>query len=76
METSKQKTPLKKKPLTDYGKYSNLAFQMLGTILLGVFIGIKLDKWTGFKFPVFTFFLTILSVVLAIYVSVKDVLKK
>jgi len=48
---------------------------MLAIILLGVWGGIKLDEWIKFEFPVFTVVLSMVSVVLAIYYVVKDLLK-
>lgn len=59
-----------------YAKYTNLGFQMLFVILLGVFGGIKLDEIiTALTFPVFTVSFSILSVVLSIYIAIKDLLK-
>ena len=49
--------------------------QMLAIILLGVFGGIKLDEWLDLGFPVFTLVFTLLSVILAIYYVIKDLLK-
>lgn len=65
----------KKKSLKNYAKYTSIAFQMLTIILLGVFGGIKLDEWLNLKFPAFTLILTLLSVILAIYYVIKDLLK-
>ncbi len=48
---------------------------MMAIIFLGVFGGIKLDKWLNISFPVFTVVLSILSVSLAIYIAIKDVIK-
>ena len=66
--------PLKKKKkyLASYAKYSSIGFQMLAIILIGVFGGIKLDQWLEMGAPVFTIILSILSVILAIYYAVKD----
>lgn len=66
----------KKKQLNSYARYSSLGFQMLAIILLGVFGGYKLDQWLEFEFPIFTLLLSMLSVILAIYYAVKDLLKK
>lgn len=70
-----EKQNQKKKPLEDYAKYSSIALQMLTIILIGVFGGIKLDEWLNLGFPVFTLILTLLSVILAIYYIIKDLLK-
>jgi F0F1-type ATP synthase assembly protein I len=65
----------KKKSLDNYVRYSNIAFQMLIIILIGVFGGIMLDKWIKLQFPVFTIILSILSVILSIYTVTRDLLK-
>ena len=65
-----------KKALNAYAKYSSIAFQMLVIILAGVFGGRELDKWIPLGFPVFTLFLSILAVILAIYYVIKDFLRK
>ncbi len=66
----------KKKLFDSYGRYSTIAVQMLVIILVGVFGGIELDKLLKLSFPVFTFVLSILSVILAIYYVIKDLIKK
>jgi len=75
--------PLKKKSrksqgnkgVRDFARYSGMAFQMIGIILIAVWGGIKLDKLTGFKTPVFTIVLSLLGVFAAIYTAVKDFIK-
>lgn len=52
-----------------------MAFQMVAIILLGTFGGFKLDEYLNWGFPVFTVLLSLISVILAIYISVKDLLK-
>ena len=65
----------KKPPLHNYAKYSSIALQMVVIILVGVFGGVKLDELLNLKFPVFTVILSLLSVALAIYYVIKDLLK-
>ena len=65
----------KKKALENYAKYSSIAIQMLAIILLGVFGGIKIDEWLNLQFPVFALILSILSVILAIFYVIKDLIK-
>ncbi len=74
----KEKTNLKlKNKVNQYLKYSNLAFQMIAIIMVGVFGGIKLDNLIQkIEFPLFTFVLTILGIILAIYYAIKDFMKK
>ena len=60
----------------NYAKYSSMVIQMGIIILLAVWGGVKLDKWLNLKVPVFTIMLSLLGVFAAIYLSVKDLLKK
>ncbi len=66
----------KRKQLASYAKYTGIAFQMIAIILVGVFGGVKLDKFLELKIPAFTVILSMLSVLLAIYYVIKDLLKK
>jgi F0F1-type ATP synthase assembly protein I len=74
-ENKENRKSKSRKYLDSYARYSSIAFQMLAIILVGVFGGIKLDEWLKLNFPVFTIALTVLSVILAIYYSVKDFIK-
>ena len=74
-QNQKNKQP-QNKGLNNFARYSGLAFQMIGIILLTTFGGIKLDKLTGWETPVFTIILSLLGVFAAIYVSIRDFLKK
>jgi F0F1-type ATP synthase assembly protein I len=65
-----------KNRLKDYAKYSSLAFQMMSIIVIGTFAGLKLDQYTNFKFPLFTLLLSLISVFSAIYIGIKDFIKK
>jgi F0F1-type ATP synthase assembly protein I len=64
-----------KPPLFQYARYSSLAFQMLVVILAGVFGGLQLDRLLNLKYPVFTVLLSLLSVILAIYQAIRDLIK-
>lgn len=76
MVQKKQTNPEKTaKSLSEYAKYSNLAFQMIAIILVGVFGGMKLDKWLKPSFPVFTVVLSFLSVIFALYYVLKDFIR-
>ena len=73
----KRKTPRKtdNKGIKDFARYSGIAFQMVGIILVTTWGGIKLDKLTGFGKPIFTIILSLLGVFAAIYTAVKDFIK-
>ena len=64
------------KPLDNYARYSSIALQMVVIILAGVFGGKKIDEYLQLKFPICTVFLSFISVGLAIYLVIKDLLKK
>jgi F0F1-type ATP synthase assembly protein I len=57
-------------------KYSNLAFQMIGVIVSTALGGKYLDKWLNTSFPVFTLVLVLFGVFAALYLVLKDLLKK
>ena len=63
------------KNLKEYARYSNLGMQMIVVILLGVFGGIKLDKWLHMEFPVFTVVLSFVGVILGIYIGLRDFIR-
>lgn len=51
-----------------------MAFQMMAVIAFGVFGGIKLDQLVQLNFPLFTIVLSLISVIVAIYLMIKDVI--
>ena len=61
--------------MAQVAKYSGMGFQMLATILIGTFIGVEADKYFRLHTPIFTIFGAILSVGIAMYVAVRDLLK-
>ena len=71
---SKQSSNRKQRPFDNYLKYSNIAFQLVAAILIGVFGGKRLDAWlhTG---QVFTIICSLLGVMAGLYLSVKDFIK-
>ena len=67
----------KKPEYNSMAKYSGMVFQMGAIIGLGVWGGIELDKhFPVAKFPLFTMSLSLLSVFAAMYLVIKDLLKK
>ena len=61
--------------LNNYVKYSGLAFQMGAIIGVATWGGVKLDATTGTD-PVFTIILSLLGVFTALYVILKDFIRK
>jgi ATP synthase protein I len=76
-QPQKKKNPKKteNKGVRDFAKYSGIAFQMIGIILVTTWGGIKLDEITGTAKPVFTIVLSLLGVFAAIYTVLKDFIK-
>jgi ATP synthase protein I len=66
-----------KKGVNAYAKYSGMGIQMIVIVAAGVFGGVKLDAWLRpGKFPLFTIFLTLFSIGGALYLFLKDFIKK
>jgi F0F1-type ATP synthase assembly protein I len=76
-----------KRPITDtkeeaarktnaWLQYSGMAFQMGIIILLGALAGRKLDSWAGSAKPWFTILFSLLAIAAALYLSLRDFLKK
>lgn len=66
---------LPSKPLKNFAKYGGMGIQMAAIMLLGIFGGIKLDELLGWKFPIFTIVLALVSVFAALYFVLKDLIK-
>ncbi len=69
-----EQEPVKK--ANNYLKYSSMAFQMVGSMLLGIFIGRWLDKITNNPKPYFTATLALVFTGAALYVTLRDFLSK
>ena len=55
-------------------RYSGLVFEMLGIIALGTFLGHKIDSNRNSGFPLWTIILSLLSIAIALYIVLKDLL--
>jgi len=62
--------------LKQVAKYSGIAVQMGVVIFLTTWGGTKLDKIVQLKQPVFTIILSLLGVFAAIYLAIKDFIRK
>jgi len=58
-----------------YARYSGVVFQMIITIIAGVYAGKKLDEYLNTNKPYFTLALTLLSLIAALYFLVRGLTK-
>lgn len=75
MQDSNEKNSEKKRQPNAFIRYSGMATQMAAIIVAGALGGIQLDKYLQTETPWFTGGLTILSVILAMYFAIKDLMK-
>ena len=61
------------KPANDYVRYSGMAFQLLALILIGVWLGGKLDAWQGNEKPIWTAVLSLVFVCAGMYQMYKAI---
>ena len=72
---SQEKTPNeKKKQRSAIAHYSGLGFQMLGIIAVGTWFGTWLDGENA-EFPIYTLIGSLLSVFIALFLVIRDVIK-
>ena len=69
--TEEQKEQIRKSAKS-YMKYTGMAFQIGGVILVGVLIGLKLDQYFETEQPLWTAGLALICTIGAIYVTIKD----
>ncbi len=66
----------KKSQLNNYAKYSGLGFQMMATLGIAVWGGIKLDKWLDLKFPAFTVALSCIALIGSLVIFIRSLPKE
>lgn len=77
MEPNANKKPDETRQRTSsYTQYSSIAFQMLGTIGLGVWGGMKLDQWQGNRTPGWTIGLSLLAIFASLYLFIRGLPKQ
>ncbi len=59
-----------------FAEYSGIAFQMLGTIGLGVFAGMKLDDYQQNKQPIWTIILSLTAIGASLYLFIRSLTSK
>ncbi len=67
-----QKHP-KKNSHRAYARFSGIAFQMVGIIFIGSFLGVKLDEKFPNEYNWFTIGLSLLSVILSIIIVIRNI---
>ena len=72
---NKSQRPRSQNQVNEYVKYSGLAFQMAALILLGYWLGQKIDGWLDLKIPVFTIVLILAFLVTSFYSLIKSLPK-
>ena len=77
MEGEKDDTSKKISPAKSSGilKYSGMATQMLGTILIFTYGGYKLDEWQQNKTPIWTLILSLTSIAASLYLLIRGITK-
>jgi len=70
---------ISKRPLTGkssgFLKYSGMAMQMLGTILVFTYAGFKLDEWQKSAIPIWTLILSLTSIGASLYLLIRGISK-
>ncbi len=74
-DTNPDKDPDPDRRPSAYVQYSSIAFQMLATIGLGVYAGMKLDQWQGNKLPGWTIGLSLTAIFASLYLFIRQLPK-
>jgi Mn2+/Fe2+ NRAMP family transporter len=57
-------------------RYAGLGAQFLVAIAIGIFVGLKIDEWLKFSFPLLVWLLPLLVIIGMIFKIIKDTDKK
>ena len=73
----KKKSQNSKPPdnLNQYSRYTGMAFQMIAAILLGLWIGMKIDDVMGNKTPVFAAITTLVFLLATLFLIIRSLTK-
>ena len=61
--------------LNQYSRYTGMAFQMIAAILLGLWIGMKIDDVMGNKTPVFAAITTLVFLLATLFLIIRSLTK-
>ncbi len=71
----KNQVPRSQNQFSEYVKYSGMGFQMAALILLGYWLGGKIDNWLDLTLPIFTIILILVFMSLSFYSLIKSLPK-
>lgn len=71
----KSQAPRSQNQFSEYVKYSGMGFQMAALILLGYWLGGKIDNWLDLTLPIFTIILILVFMSLSFYSLIKSLPK-
>lgn len=74
MSCMEKNQPKKKRPFNRYIRYTNIGFQMLAVIGLGVLLGQYLDGKYETAKPWYTMLFSLLGAIIAIVITIREVL--
>ncbi|WP_241739009.1 AtpZ/AtpI family protein [Pontibacter beigongshangensis] len=72
----KEEKPPREDSVKPYMKYSGMAFQMIGTLLVAAFAGIKLDEYFATENPWFTIGFLLAGVIGSMVLTIISISKK
>lgn len=72
---SQQKSPKKKKSLSNYARFSGIAIQMVVIIGGGTYLGVYFDNKFPNRYSAYTVICSLFAVLISIYFVVKQILK-
>ncbi|MFD0939845.1 AtpZ/AtpI family protein [Pedobacter boryungensis] len=64
------------KQVSNFAKYTGIAFQMLATIGVFAFVGYKIDEHSGSTKSIYTAMLGLLGVIISLYMVIRSLTKK
>lgn len=67
------KHPKKKNKLNSYAKFSGIAFQMIAIILLGAFVGVKMDQHFPNEQDIWTISITFVAVIVSVVTVIRSI---
>ena len=72
MQKNQKENSSKKRQPFNTGRYTGIAFKMLGIVIAGALIGHFLDAYIQYKLPIYTLVFSIVGVYLSMYVIIKE----